>query len=70
MAEPTTRRERLMRPAEAAGLLGIDTRTLRTYDALRRLTVRRTLGGHRRYLPSEVHALAAALTTEAEAVSA
>lgn len=63
---PTERPERLMRPAEAAAVFGVDTRALRGWDALRRLTVKRTLGGHRRYLPSEVYALAASLTVEAD----
>jgi excisionase family DNA binding protein len=48
-------------------LLKVETRTLRSWANARRLTVARTLGGHRRYREAEVHALAASLLTEAEA---
>ena len=58
------RGERLMRPAEASAVFGVTPGALRS---VRKLTVKRTPGGHRRYLPSEVYALAASLTVEAQA---
>lgn len=59
--------ERLMRPAEASAVFGITPNALRS---VRKLTVKRTPGGHRRYVPAEVYALAASLTVEAtEAVA-
>lgn len=54
--------DRLMRPAEASAVFGMTPGGLRS---VRRLTVQRTPGGHRRYLPDEVYALAAALKVEA-----
>lgn len=71
MAETTSpKSERLLRPVEASTLLGVTSRALADWGDARKLTVKKTLGGHRRYLPSEVYALAASLTVEAEAVSA
>ncbi len=58
--------ERLMRPGEVSAVFGVTPAALRR---VRKLTVRRTPGGHRRYLPSEVYALAAALTVKAEPAS-
>lgn len=58
--------EPLWPPARAAAEFGVSPRALRDWDALRKLTVKRTLGGHRRYVPSEVRALAASLTVEAQ----
>jgi excisionase family DNA binding protein len=54
-------------PAQAAPRLRVETRTLQRWANARRLTVVRTLGGHRRYKAAEVDALAASLLTEAEA---
>lgn len=62
--------ERLMRPAQASAMLGVTPRALIEWGNARKLTVLRTLGGHRRYRADEVRALAASLTVEAEAVSA
>jgi predicted site-specific integrase-resolvase len=51
--------DRLIPPAEAASLFGVDPKTLARWSALGLLRVRRTLGGHRRYWESEVRARAA-----------
>jgi len=50
---------RLLLPAEAAGRLGVCTRTLANWALAGKLTAQRTLGGKRRYRESEVTALAA-----------
>ena len=50
---------RLLLPAEAAGRLGVDTRTLANWDRAGKITARRIPGGHRRYRESEITALAA-----------
>jgi excisionase family DNA binding protein len=50
---------RLLLPAEAAGRLGVDVRTLANWDRAGKITAQSTLGGHRRYRESEVTALAA-----------
>jgi len=50
---------RLLLPAEAAGRLGVDVRTLANWDRAGKITAERTLGGQRRYRESEVAALAA-----------
>jgi excisionase family DNA binding protein len=59
--ETTENREvsRLLLPAEAAGRLGVDVRTLANWDRAGKITSQPTLGGHRRYRESEVAALAA-----------
>jgi excisionase family DNA binding protein len=49
---------RLLLPAEAAGRLGVGTRTLANWDSAGKITALRTLGGKRRYRESEVIALA------------
>jgi excisionase family DNA binding protein len=54
-------------PAEAAPRLKVGPRALQRWANARKLTVARTLGGHRRYRETEVDALAASLLTEAEA---
>lgn len=51
-----------MTPRQVAGLLGVDTSTLRRWakdpdPETRRLNAEYTPGGHARYLTSEVHAL-------------
>jgi excisionase family DNA binding protein len=61
------RPERLLTPAEVAALFGVKTRAVRGWADARKLTVIRTLGGHRRYRESEVRALHAARRTEAVA---
>lgn len=49
---------RLLRPGEVAALFSVDTQTVGRWADDGKLTVIRTLGGHRRYDPAEVHALA------------
>jgi excisionase family DNA binding protein len=53
-------------PAQAAPRLKVETRTLQRWANARRLTVVRTLGGHRHYMEAEVDALAASLFVQAE----
>jgi len=55
----TSEASRLLLPAEAAGRLGVDVRTLANWDRAGKITARRLPGGHRRYPESEVTALAA-----------
>jgi len=50
-------RHKLLTPAEVAGLFGVDPKTVTRWARAGRLTSVRTLGGHRRYLRSEVDAL-------------
>jgi excisionase family DNA binding protein len=47
----------LLRPAEAAHLLGVPLRELRRLAAAGRLVTVRTLGGHRRYRQDDVAAV-------------
>lgn len=51
--------ERLLSPAEVAEQFGVDVRTVARWEHDGRLTAIRTLGGHRRYVRSEVVALLA-----------
>ena len=51
--------DRLIAPAAAAAMFGVDPKTLARWSALGLLRARRTLGGHRRYRESEVRARAA-----------
>lgn len=55
--------ERLLKPGEVARIFGVDTKTVGTWVDAGLLTVRRTLGGHRRYKASEIRA---ALEAQAE----
>lgn len=55
-----------LRPAQAAPILKVTTRTLRKWANARKVTVQRTLGGHRWYREDELRALAAERLTEAE----
>ncbi len=57
--------ERLLTPGEVATLFRVDPKTVNRWAAAGRLGSFRTLGGHRRYLESEVHSLLEMLTTEA-----
>lgn len=50
---------RLMLPAEAADLFGVDTKTLARWHKARLIGARRTLGGQRRYWEDEIRARAA-----------
>ena len=47
----------ILRPGEAAALLGIGLSRLRRLEATGRLVTVRTLGGHRRYRQDDVLAL-------------
>jgi excisionase family DNA binding protein len=47
----------ILRPAEAAQLLGVHLSKLRRLEATGRLVTVRTLGGHRRYRQDDVLAL-------------
>ena len=49
--------EVLLKPAEVAALYSVDPKTVSSWGDMGKLTVIRTLGGHRRYLESEVMAL-------------
>jgi len=49
--------ERLLTPAEVAAMFRVDPKTVTRWARDGRLTAMRTLGGHRRYLESEVLAL-------------
>lgn len=51
-------RTALMTPAEVAAVFAVDPKTVARWSKAGRLTVQRTLGGHRRYLRDEVMALA------------
>jgi excisionase family DNA binding protein len=47
----------ILRPSEAAELLGVRLSKLRRLEAAGRLVTVRTLGGHRRYRQDDVEAL-------------
>ena len=49
--------EHLLTPAEVAALFRVDPKTVTRWAKAGKLTSIRTLGGHRRYRASEVHAL-------------
>lgn len=57
---------RWLKPAEAAGLFGVDPRSLRNWARAGKINAQRTMGGHRRYLESEIRATIAALAEVAE----
>ena len=59
--------ELLMTSGQVAKLFGVKPRAVRGWADARKLTVIRTLGGHRRYRSAEVRALLAGLQTEAVA---
>jgi excisionase family DNA binding protein len=46
--------EALMKPGEVARLFDVDTKTVCKWANAGKLTVVRTMGGHRRYLRAEV----------------
>jgi excisionase family DNA binding protein len=52
-----TEPEHLLTPAEVAALFRVDPKTVTRWAKAGKLTSIRTLGGHRRYRSSEVHAL-------------
>jgi excisionase family DNA binding protein len=49
--------EPLMTPAEVAALFRVDPKTVARWAKVGKLSSIRTLGGHRRFRESEVHAL-------------
>jgi predicted site-specific integrase-resolvase len=49
--------ERLLTPAEVATIFRVDPKTVSRWARSGQLHPRRTLGGHRRYLESEISAL-------------
>ena len=51
--------DHLLTPAEVAALFRVDPKTVTRWAKAGKLTSIRTLGGHRRYRASEVHALLA-----------
>lgn len=51
--------EALLTPAEVAALFRVDPKTVTRWAKTGKLTAIRTLGGHRRYLESEVKSLMA-----------
>ena len=57
MAADRSDDEELLTPREVAHLFGVDPKTVTRWARAGRLTTVRTLGGHRRYLNSEIDAL-------------
>lgn len=59
MATPNsgTETEALLTPAEVAAMFRVDPKTVTRWAKAGKLSSIRTLGGHRRYRESEVHAL-------------
>jgi excisionase family DNA binding protein len=57
MSAPSPETEHLLTPAEVAALFRVDPKTVTRWAKAGKLTSIRTLGGHRRYRSSEVHAL-------------
>lgn len=55
--------EHLLTPAEVAALFRVDPKTVTRWAKAGKLTSIRTLGGHRRYRSTEVHALLASQGT-------
>jgi excisionase family DNA binding protein len=55
MAGPES--EQLLTPSEVAALFRVDPKTVTRWAKAGKLASIRTLGGHRRYRASEVHAL-------------
>ncbi len=49
--------EKLLTPAEVAAMFRVDPKTVTRWAKAGKLTAIRTLGGHRRYLESEVSKL-------------
>lgn len=51
--------DRLLTPGEVATLFRVDPKTVTRWAQEGRLTSKRTLGGHRRYIETEIRALLA-----------
>lgn len=56
--------EDLLTPAEVAALFRVDPKTVTRWAKAGKLSCVKTLGGHRRYLASEVNALLEGLPTQ------
>lgn len=57
IAEQRSPDDRLMKPAEVAEAFRVDPQTVTRWANAGKITTIRTLGGHRRYLESEIQAL-------------
>lgn len=64
------RDESQMTPGEVAATFGVSPKTVGRWGDAHKLTVQRTLGGHRRYVAAEIRALAAKLKAPAEVAEA
>ncbi len=63
MSTPVDGTDQLLTPAEVAAMFRVDPKTVTRWAKAGKLTSVRTLGGHRRYLHSEVKALLARTTS-------
>jgi excisionase family DNA binding protein len=61
--------DRLLLPAAAAKLFGVDPRTLGDWARAGKIGFRRTLGGHRRYWETEVRELVAQRAADVDQVA-
>ncbi|MFE3449661.1 BldC family transcriptional regulator [Nonomuraea sp. NPDC059194] len=59
--------EPLLTPSEVAAMFRVDPKTVTRWAKAGKLTSFRTLGGHRRYLESEVRALLAGIPADTAA---
>lgn len=66
MGNRKTDAEPLLTPAEVAAMFRVDPKTVTRWAKAGKLTSIRTLGGHRRYLESEVRALLEGFPAEPE----
>jgi len=57
MNERPVERDALLTPGEVAEMFRVDRKTVTRWDQAGKLSSIRTLGGHRRYLESQVRAL-------------
>lgn len=65
MPKMTNPDEELLTPSEVAKLFRVDPKTVTRWAKAGKLSSIRTLGGHRRYRASEVHALLNGQSAEA-----
>ncbi len=61
---PIASDDELLTPGDVAKLFGVDPKTVTRWASAGKLSPLRTLGGHRRYRASEVHALLGRSATE------
>lgn len=59
MQQDRSELERLLTPAEVAAMFRVDPKTVTRWARAGKLSYIRTLGGHRRYRETEVHAFLA-----------